>query len=242
MSKEKTVSKLYIVFVPHIIDIILQIISLILGAIHVGQIWSWRFPVQGRPSLVSHCELRGCLYHPAPPRLSMTLLAWIASSRCLTGLLLHVEEVELLMWDSLVCLAAWLRNNKKFRCLLAGLRSDIILHGVPESFSDFHNTIRCNGIVVLWKLNRDASRPIEWTLLLLLGHLTSELLKYFILQFHSFTFIHASHTFISFKLLIGQVFFLLILFSLKVLCMLLQPSNLSALASHIATARAATDN
>ena len=116
------------------------------------------------------------------------------------------------------------------------------MHGVSESFSDFRNTIRCNGTAVLWKLNRDASRPIEWTLLLLLGHLTSELLKYFILQLHSFAFIHASYTFTSFKLLICQVFFLLILFSLKVFSMLLQPSDLSTLASHIATARAATDN
>ena len=76
--------------------------------------------------------------------------------------------------------------------LLARLRR--ILDSAAEGASDFVNTIWCDHVVVLWKLNRDTSlcirhSPIEWVLNLFLGHLTSELRHYFILQLHAFAFI-----------------------------------------------------
>ena len=77
------------------------------------------------------------------------------------------------------------------------------MNSVSKTLSDFLNSIRCDVVVVLWKLYRNASRPIEWVwaLHLFLGNLTSELLKYFILQLRGFTFIQSPLTFTSFKLL-----------------------------------------
>ena len=188
---------MYLVFILYMFHTLL-----ILDGIQVGHLWSRRLPVvQGRASIVSHCELRSCLQLPAPPRLSGPLLAWIAARRCLTWLLLHLEEVELLVWDSLVCLAVCPRALR-LGCRLDGHRRGI-LNSVSKTLSDFLNSIRCDVVVVLWKLYRNASRPIEWAwaLHLFLGYLTSELLKYFILQLRSFTFIQSPLTFTSFKLL-----------------------------------------